>query len=88
LLVTDSADQLPRPLQSFFLDTKPGFAEDPPRAVYNHVWLLGDTSAISLGVQAQIDALTELERVTRGSGVPQFGPDPGTPEDEPDPAAP
>jgi hypothetical protein len=88
LLLTDSAERLPRPLQSFLLDTKPGFAEDPTRAVYNHVWLLGDTSAVSLGVQAQIDALTELERVSRGSGVPQFGPDPGTPESEPDPATP
>ena len=82
LLLTDSATEVPRELRNFLLDTKPGFADDPARAVYNHVWLLGNTSAISLDFQAQVDALTELERVSRGSGIPEFGPAPGTPEDE------
>jgi hypothetical protein len=72
LLLTDSADQVPQALRSFLLDTKPGFTDDPTRAVYNHLWLLGDTSAISVGFQAQVDELTRLQRVERGSGVPDF----------------
>ena len=54
LLLTDSATEVPRELRNFLLDTKPGFADDPARAVYNHVWLLGNTSAISLDFQAQV----------------------------------
>jgi hypothetical protein len=68
LLLTDSADQLPDALGAFLLDTKPGFADDPTRAVYNHIWLLGDAAAISPELQAEIDALTELERIARGTG--------------------
>ena len=86
MLLTDSATEVPRELRNFLLDTKPGYADDPARAVYNHVWLLGDTDAISLGFQAQVDALTELERVSEGAGVPEFGPPPGTPESEPGPS--
>ena len=33
------------------------------RGVYNHAWILGDESAISLGVQARIDELSEIVRV-------------------------
>ena len=82
MLLTDSATELPRDLRNFLLDTKPGYADDPARAVYNHVWLLGDTSAISLALQAQVDALTQLEKISGGAGVPDFGPEPGTPEAE------
>ncbi len=88
LLLTDSATELPRALQGFLLDTKPGFAEDPARAVYNHIWLIGDTSAISVAMQARIDALTQLEQVTEGSGLPNFGAGSSSPEDEPAPKRP
>jgi hypothetical protein len=37
LLVTDTADALPADLRSFLLDIKPGYEEDPTRAVYNHI---------------------------------------------------
>ena len=73
LLVTDSAELLPEALADFLLDTKPGFSTDPTRAVYNHVWLLGDESAISAEVQTEIDALTQLEQIQPGAGSEDLG---------------
>lgn len=78
LLLTDDADELPQPLRGFLLDTKPGFVNDPVRAIYNHIWLVGNEESISLTEQAQIDELTELVRVQAGTG----GPDLGAPEAE------
>ena len=63
LLVTDTADALPPDLRSFLLDIKPGYATDPTRAVYNHVWLMGDATAIGGEVQAEVDELAELAPV-------------------------
>ncbi len=82
LLVTEQSDEPSRELRNFLLDTKPGFTDDPTRAVYNHVWIMGDTSAISLNFQAQVDELTKLEPVARGAGVPSFGPQPSDAEPE------
>jgi hypothetical protein len=89
LLVTDSADALPPDLRSFFLDIKPGYETDPTRAVYNHIWLMGDATAIGGQVQAEIDELAELAPIgaatgsqgTAGGGAAQ----PGAPEGEPVP---
>ena len=60
-LLTDSATSLPTTVQNFFLDyATPGFtAEGPTAAVYNHGWMIGDETAISVGVQAQVDNLLE-----------------------------
>ena len=63
LLLLDSADVLPRLLENYLLDIQPGYQFDPVRGVYNHAWILGDESAISLGVQARIDELSEIVRV-------------------------
>jgi putative cell wall-binding protein len=63
LLLLDDADELPRSLGSFLLDIQPGYRFDPVRGVYNHAWLMGDESAISVGVQARIDELAEIVRV-------------------------
>jgi ell wall binding domain 2 (CWB2) len=63
LLVTETADSLPADLRSFLLDIKPGYATDPTRAVYNHVWLMGDATAIGGEVQAEVDELAELAPV-------------------------
>jgi hypothetical protein len=63
LLLTDSARRLPPRLEQFLLDIKPGYRFDPARAVYNHVWLMGDEKAIGLDEQAQIDDLAEVARV-------------------------
>jgi len=87
LLLTDDAAALPASLGQYLLDLKPGYAGDPTRAVYNHVWLIGDTSALSVDLQAEVDELAEVAPVTSGSGSdsgPTLGPDPGTPESQPD----
>jgi hypothetical protein len=67
LLITDTADALPPELRSFFLDIKPGYETDPTRAVYNHVWLMGDATAIGGQMQAEIDELIELTPVGAAS---------------------
>ena len=63
LLLIDDPDTLPRPLENFLLDIQPGYRLDPVRGVYNHAWLMGDESAISVGVQARIDELAEIVRI-------------------------
>jgi hypothetical protein len=68
LLVTDDGAALPAPLRGYLLDLKPGYADDPTRALYNHVWLIGDTSALSVDLQAEVDELAEVAPVTSGSG--------------------
>jgi hypothetical protein len=68
LLLIDSRDGLPGPLESYLLDIQPGYEIDPVRGVYNHAWLMGDESAISVGVQARIDALTEIKKVKAVGG--------------------
>jgi hypothetical protein len=87
LLITDTADALPPELTSFLLDIKPGYETDPTRAVYNHIWLMGDATAIGGQVQAEMDELAELAPIgastgnqgTAGGGIAQ----PGGPEGEP-----
>jgi hypothetical protein len=85
LLVTDDAAALPSPLRSYLLDLKPGYDEDPTRALYNHVWLIGDTAALSVDLQAEADELAEVAPITSGSGTdPAVEPSPpeSTPDDD------
>jgi hypothetical protein len=60
LLVTDAA-KMPTSVLNYFLNyATPGYtAEGPTAAVYNHGWVIGDESAISLSVQAETDTLLE-----------------------------
>jgi hypothetical protein len=60
LLLTDQADRVPPALEGYLLDIQPGYRSDPVRGVYNHAWLIGDRSAISVAVQARIDQLLEI----------------------------
>jgi hypothetical protein len=60
LLLTDDAEELPRPLEVYLLSVQPGYEDDPGQAVYNRAWILGDDKAISVDQQARIDATTEL----------------------------
>jgi ell wall binding domain 2 (CWB2) len=60
LLLTDRAEALPEPLESYLLSVQPGYEDDPGQAVYNRAWILGDEETISLRQQAQIDRITEL----------------------------
>ncbi len=70
LVVLERPAVLPAELRAFLLDIKPGFQDDPTRAVYNHIWLIGDTSAIGGSVQAELDELAELSEVGPGAGGP------------------
>jgi hypothetical protein len=63
LLLTDSTDTLPPALRNYLLDVKPGYTTDPTRAFYNHVWVIGDTGAIDVNQQAEIDEMAELTRI-------------------------
>lgn len=63
LLLTDSADTLPEALRGYLLDVKPGYTDDPTRAFYNHVWVIGDQEAIDVRQQAEIDQLAALARI-------------------------
>jgi hypothetical protein len=88
LLLIDRADGLPPELRSFLLDIKPGYETDPTRAVYNHVWLMGDASAIGGQVQAEVDELAELAQIGATGGGAQGtisggAAQPGGPEGEP-----
>ena len=68
LLVTTSSNAPPAPLRNYLLDLKPGYQNDPTRAVYNHVWVIGDSGAISVDLQAQVDDLAELVKIRSGAG--------------------
>jgi hypothetical protein len=61
-LVLDSPNQLSMPLLNFFLDyATPGYTQEgPTAAVYNHGWVIGDPSTISVSVQSEMDSLLEV----------------------------
>ncbi|MEO8092851.1 MAG: cell wall-binding repeat-containing protein [bacterium] len=82
LLLTDDVEELPGPLRGYLLDVKPGYEDDPTRAFYNHIWVIGDTRAISVGMQARVDEIADLTKVRSGTGGSILGPEPGTPEPE------
>ncbi len=90
LLLTERGGSIPPALRGYLLDLKPGYEGDPTRALYNHIWLIGDPEAISVGFQAQVDEIAEVAPVTSGSGAETLVPGPGTVEsspDEPEPQA-
>jgi hypothetical protein len=70
LLLLDSADRLPNPLQQYLLDIQPGYTEDPVRGTYSHGWIIGTRDAVSLPVQARIDALLEIVPVRTPDAPP------------------
>ena len=82
LLVTEDADAVPSALRGYLLDLKPGYEDDPTRALYNHLWLIGDTSALSVDFQAQLDEIAEVAPVTSGAGNSALAPPPGTTESQ------
>jgi hypothetical protein len=67
LLLLDSSKELAPPVESYVLDIEPGYRFDPVRGVYNHAWLMGDESAISVELQARIDELMEIVHIKRGA---------------------
>jgi hypothetical protein len=60
-LIVSDASTLPSPVLNFFLDyATPGYTQEgPTAAVYNHGWVIGDRSAVSVPVQAELDRLLE-----------------------------
>lgn len=60
MLLTDSAERLPDDVSGYLLDVEPGYQKDPSSGVYNRVWILGDTSTISLAAQGKLDQITRL----------------------------
>ncbi len=60
-LLVDNASSLPRPVLDFFLNyATPGYTQEgPTAAVYNHGWVIGDQSRVSVAVQAEMDNLLE-----------------------------
>jgi hypothetical protein len=60
-LLLDNPSTLPKPVLDFFLDyATPGYTQEgPTAAVYNHGWVIGDPSAVSVPVQAELDDLLQ-----------------------------
>jgi hypothetical protein len=61
-LLIENPATLPSSVLNFFLDyATPGYTQEgPTAAVYNHGWIIGDQSAISTPVQAEVDGLLEV----------------------------
>jgi putative cell wall binding repeat protein len=61
-LLVDDPSTLPSEVLKYFLDyATPGYNQQgPTAAVYNHGWVIGDPSAISTAVQAQMDYRLEV----------------------------
>jgi hypothetical protein len=61
-LLVDNPSTLPKAVLNYFLDyATPAYTQEgPTAAVYNHGWMIGDQSAISVGVQAEVDRLLEV----------------------------
>ncbi len=72
LLLTDDPATVPPALQSFLSDTQPGFEDDPTRAVFNRVWIIGNSEAISVPFQVQVDQLTKLAPVSPSKTPPDL----------------
>jgi hypothetical protein len=69
-LLVDNASTLPSSVQSFFFNyATPGYTQEgPTAAVYNHAWVIGDQTAISIAVQAKVDADLEPQPVSSSQG--------------------
>jgi hypothetical protein len=62
-LLVDNPSTLPKPVLNFFLNyATPGYTAGggPTAGVYNHGWVIGDTSAVSVPVQSELDDLLQI----------------------------
>jgi hypothetical protein len=68
LLLTGD-EQLPRSLEGFFLDVQPGYyaGSDPRQSVYNHIWILGGTGAVSEAAQGRLDSVAALVTIDKSA---------------------
>ncbi len=61
LLLLENPDTIPAPLGAYLSDLQPGSPPSGPvHGVYNHGWVIGDTSAISAATQAGLDGRLEI----------------------------
>ncbi|HEX4564428.1 MAG TPA: hypothetical protein VH115_08230 [Solirubrobacteraceae bacterium] len=76
LLVLEARTAVPTSLARYLANIQPGYSETVPpvRSVYNHAWLIGDERAVSVGVQAQLDAMLEVTRRSSTSEEATLGP--------------
>ena len=60
-LLVDNPSTLPPSVLNFFLNyATPGYTQEgTTAAVYNHGWVIGNSAAISVPVQAEVDSLLE-----------------------------
>jgi hypothetical protein len=65
LLLVGDAAKVDKALGAYLLDIQPGYAKDPVRGVYNHGWIVGDESVMSIAAQSQIDRLLEISPVNQ-----------------------
>lgn len=75
LLLNNSPTVLDLSLKNYLLDIQPAYIEDPSHGVYNRAWLLGDSTALSSDLQAQIDKLTQIVQITGETGEALAQPD-------------
>jgi hypothetical protein len=61
-LLIQSPSSLPSSVLNYFLNyATPAYTQEgPTAAVYNHGWMIGDTGAVSVTVQAEVDSLLEV----------------------------
>jgi ell wall binding domain 2 (CWB2) len=60
MLLTNDAASLPPDVSGYLLDVQPGYQDNPSSGVYNRVWILGDTTTVSLDAQGRLDEITRL----------------------------
>lgn len=69
LLLIEDATSIPAALNSYLSDIQPAAPHSQPvHGVYNHGWLIGDSSAISDTVQAELDAMLQIVPQSTPSG--------------------
>ena len=73
LLLTDDAERPPPALEGYLLDLKPGYEDDPTRAVYNHLWIIGNEEFLSVDAQVELDEIAEVARIESGTGEELLG---------------
>jgi hypothetical protein len=77
LLLLEGPEQIPGVLGGYVSDLQPGTpTSGPVHTVYNHGWVIGSESAISLTTQARLDSLLAVS--SRPSGEPESGSATGT----------
>ncbi len=83
LLLLEGPEEIPGVLGGYVSDLQPGTpTSGPVHTVYNHGWVIGDESAISLTTQARLDSLLAVS--SRPSAEPESGSATGTtPANEP-----